>query len=590
MYYPEEVIAEVRSRNDIVDVVSSYVSLKKRGSNYIGLCPFHNEKTPSFNVNPARQIFHCFGCQEGGNVISFVMKYENCSFPEAVQMLAGRAGVTLPVREETEQDRQRASKRARLLEVNKEAATYFYGCLRSHRGEHGMAYLQKRELTQDTMRAFGLGYAGINGKEVVEYLRSKGFSDEEIREAGIASFSEKHGLSSMFWNRVMFPIFDNSHRVIGFGGRVMGDGEPKYLNTSDTPIFDKRRNLYGFDKARVSRKGNIILCEGYMDVISMHQAGFNQAVASLGTAFTEEQAQILKRTTDKVLLAYDSDGAGVKAALRALGLLRGVGLSGRVINLKPYKDPDEFMKNLGAEEFEKRIEEAENGVMFEARILSEQYDQSDPEQRTEFHRKLAEKLCELETGAERDNYTQAIAAKYHIDVGNLKELIIRHAAGPGQGVRIQRAEKAAGRKKETDSSLVASQKLLLTWVTEEPELYPVIAKYLRTEDFDEGVPRRLAELIFSGLEKGDFDPAAILDAFEDEEESREAAAVLQARLPENPSPEERDRTFSEIVYHIKEAAYQHFIADSGGAADAFQETIRRKQELEQLKRNPIRLR
>lgn len=351
MYYPEELIEEVRMKSDIVDVVSGYVKLQKKGDRHWGLCPFHNEKTPSFSVSGSKQMYHCFGCSSGGNVFTFIMNYENYTFPEAVRFLADRAGVKLPEIEDSEETRRKADRRARLLAVNKEAATYFYYMLRSPQGQRGFQYLKGRSLTDETMHKFGLGYAGVNGALLVQHLRKKGFEDELIKEAGLANFTERSGLLSQFWNRVMFPIQDVNHRVIGFGGRVMGDGEPKYLNSPETPVFDKRRNLYGLNFARTARSGNIILCEGYLDVIALHQAGFTQAVASLGTAFTSEQASLLHRYTDHVLLAYDSDGAGVKAALRSIGILRESGLTGKVIDMRPHKDPDEFIKGEDAKPF-----------------------------------------------------------------------------------------------------------------------------------------------------------------------------------------------------------------------------------------------
>ncbi len=411
MYYPEELVEEVRSKNDIVDVVSGYVRLQKKGSSHWGLCPFHNEKTPSFSVSAGKQIYHCFGCGAGGDVFGFLMNYESLTFPEAMKVLAERAGVALPEPQEGEEGRRGDKKRARLLEVNKEAARFFYYQLRDPRGEIGYQYLKKRELSDETMHRFGLGYAGKSGANLVQYLREKGFEDEVIKEAGLASYSEKHGLMSQFWNRVMFPIQDRNHRVIGFGGRVMGEGEPKYLNSPETPVFDKRRNLYGLNFARTARTGNMILCEGYMDVIAMHQAGFTQAVASLGTAFTAEQAKLLQRYTENVLLAYDSDGAGIKAALRSIGILREAGLTGKVINMKPYKDPDEFMKALGREAFEERIRQAENSFFFELRVMEGQFDMEDPEAKTRFHREIAKKLCGFSEAVERENYLQAVADK-----------------------------------------------------------------------------------------------------------------------------------------------------------------------------------
>ena len=347
MYYPDELIEEVRMKNDIVDVISGYVRLQKKGANYFGLCPFHNEKSPSFSVSPGKQMYYCFGCGAGGNVYTFIQEYENYTFPEAVKMLADRAGVNLPEIEYSEEAKKAESKRSRLLEINKEAAKYFYFQLRARQGETGYRYLRDRQLSDETIKKFGLGFANKTSNDLVQYLRSKGYSPELIHEAGLCNVDEKHGMYDKFWNRVIFPIEDINHRVIGFGGRVMGDGTPKYLNSPETPIFDKSRNLYGLNFARTSRKGNIILCEGYMDVISMHQAGFDQAVASLGTAFTLGQASLLKRYTKEVLLSYDSDGAGVKAALRAIGILKEAGLTGKIISLEPYKDPVEFMKNLG---------------------------------------------------------------------------------------------------------------------------------------------------------------------------------------------------------------------------------------------------
>lgn len=295
MYYPDELIEEVRMKSDIVDVISGYVKIQKKGSSHFGLCPFHNEKSPSFSVSQSKQMYYCFGCGAGGNVFTFIMEYENYSFQEAVKFLADRAGVNLPEAEYNEETRKREGRRARLLEVNKEAAKYFFYQLRGESGKGGLKYLMGRELSKETIRKFGLGFSNVSSDDLTRYLKSKGYEDKLLIEAGLASFDEKYGMHDKFWNRVMFPIQDINHRVIGFGGRVMGEGKPKYLNSPETMIFDKSRNLYGLNFARTSRAGNIILCEGYMDVIAMHQAGFSQAAASLGTAFTPGQAGLLKR-------------------------------------------------------------------------------------------------------------------------------------------------------------------------------------------------------------------------------------------------------------------------------------------------------
>ena len=355
MYYPEELVEEIRSKNDIVDVISSYVRLQKKGSSYFGLCPFHNEKSPSFSVSRQKQMYYCFGCGAGGNVFTFLMEYENLSFVEAVQLLADRAGVELPKMEYSKEAKERADLKTTLLEINKAAAQYFYVQLKSEQGRIGYEYLKKRELSDETIKAFGLGYSNKYSDDLYRYLRSKGYSEDLIRQAGLISTDEKHGVYDKFWNRVMFPIMDVNSRVIGFGGRVMGDAKPKYLNSPETPVFDKSRNLYGLNRARSSRKPYFLLCEGYMDVIALHQAGFTNAVASLGTALTPGHASLIKRYVREVYLTYDSDEAGTRAALRGIPILKEAGISAKVIRMDPYKDPDEFIKNLGAEEFERRM-------------------------------------------------------------------------------------------------------------------------------------------------------------------------------------------------------------------------------------------
>ena len=364
MRYSDEIIEEVRSRSDIVDVIGQYVHLQKKGANYFGLCPFHNEKSGSFSVSPHKQMYYCFGCGAGGNVITFLMKYDNLTFQEAIKQLAERAGVKLPDEDNSPAAKAMRDKRQILLDINKEAAKYYYYQLRGKSGQKGMEYFKGRQLTDETMQHFGLGYANISSNDLVKHLKSLGYNDSQIIDAGLASHDERMGTHDKFWNRVMFPIQDASQKVIGFGGRVMGDGKPKYLNSPETLIFDKSRNLFGLNYAKNARAGYMIICEGYMDVIAMHQAGFNMAVASLGTAFTTGQAMILKRYTDEVILSYDSDEAGTKAALRGIGILREAGLKGKVLDLRPHKDPDEFIKNEGKEAFEERIRNAENTFFF----------------------------------------------------------------------------------------------------------------------------------------------------------------------------------------------------------------------------------
>lgn len=587
MYYPEEVIEEIRMKNDIVDVVSGYVKLQKKGSSYFGLCPFHNEKSPSFSVSPGKQIYYCFGCGAGGNVISFVMQYENYTFQEAVKFLAQKAGVQLPEAEYSEETRKKENKRARLLQVNKEAATYFFHQLRSENGRAGWQYLKKRELSDETIRKFGLGFANMTSNDLVKFLKSKGYEDEVIRDAGLATFDEKFGFHDKFWNRVMFPIQDINHRVIGFGGRVMGDGKPKYLNSPETLVFDKSRNLYGLNIARTARKNQIILCEGYMDVITMHQAGFSQAVASLGTAFTEGQASLLKRYTDEVILSYDSDGAGVTAALRAISILKEAGMTGRVLNLEPYKDPDEFIKNCGQEAFQKRLDGAENTFFFEIRMLQKDYNMQDPESKTKFYREIARKLCGFSEEVERENYIQAVAQRYQISVENLRRLVLSYAMQTGYAQPVERPKSGIRKKNTAEEGVRRSQRLLLTWLTDMPALYPKIKKFITPEDFTEELYRRVAEKLFDQLEQKTMDPAGIIGMFEEEEEQRMAAEVFSTKLTQLSNRQEREKAFHDIVLAVKENSYEQYLAGSGSDVNALKGVIEGKKALEELDKTHI---
>lgn len=588
MYYPDELVEEVRLKNDIVDVISGYVRLQKKGSNHFGLCPFHNEKSPSFSVSGSKQMYYCFGCGAGGNVFTFVMEYENFTFPEAVKQLADRAGVDLPEIEYSEEVRKKESRRNKLLEVNREAARYFYYQLRNKQGDIGYRYLADRGLSDETMKKFGLGFANVSGNTLVGYLRSKGYPDDLIKEAGLAGFDEKYGMHDKFWNRVMFPIQDINHRVIGFGGRVMGDARPKYLNSPESMIFDKSRNLYGLNFARTSRKNNVILCEGYMDVIAMHQAGFTQAAASLGTSFTAGQANLLRRYTEEVLLAYDSDGAGMQAAVRAIGILKESGLTGKVINLEPYKDPDEFVKNLGTEALQKRIDNAENSFFFELRMIEKEYNLKDPESKTKFHREIAKKLCGFSEEVERENYIEAVADRYHIGFDNLRRLVISYAAQTGLVSPVTRPKSGiAGKKNTPEENRKKAQRLLITWLTEEPEVFPKIAKYITPEDFTEELYRKVADRLFEDLGRGEMNPAAIISLFTDEEEQREAAALFNTKLEELSTRQEREKALHDIVYTVKKNSHEYYSGRLGAEVSALNQVIAGKKALEELSKTHI---
>ena len=623
MYYPDEVIEEVRMKNDIVDVISGYVKLQKKGANYFGLCPFHNEKSPSFSVSPGKQMYYCFGCGAGGNVLTFVMEYENYTFQEALQSLADRAGVTLPKMEYSKEAREQAEFRARLLEVNKLAANYFYYQMKQPQGKIAYEYFHdKRKLTDETMLRFGLGYSNKTSDDLYRFLKEKGYDDAFLSQTGLVTIEERGGRDK-FWNRVMFPIMDVNNRVIGFGGRVMGDGEPKYLNSPETKLFDKSRNLYGLNYARTTREKYMLVCEGYLDVISMHQAGFTNAVASLGTAFTSQHAGVLKRYTDQVILTYDSDGAGIKAALRAIPILRDAGISARVLNMKPYKDPDEFIKNMGADAFKERIAQAKNSFLFEIDVLKRNYQLEDPEQKTKFYQETAKKLLQFGEPLERDNYIQAVSREQMIKEEELRQLVNRlgmqmglkagdsyredasgrnvisreNGSGPGndmgrpeyggnpyegQAAQNQAAIKKTGRKQEREDGIRRSQRLLLTWLIENPALFDKIKGIITADDFVEDLYHQVAVMVFEGHEAGNVNPAGILSRFiNDEDQYKEVAALFNASLKESLNNEEQKKAFAETVMKLRKNSLDTASRNAKDIAQ-LQEIIKQQAALKQL--------
>ena len=587
MRYSDDIIEEVRMKNDIVDVISQYVKLTRRGSTYFGLCPFHNEKTPSFSVTPSKQMYYCFGCGAGGNVYNFVMEYENYSFGEALSHLADRAGVELPKIEYSREAREKAEQRATLLEINKLAAQYFYYQLRRESGKTAYGYLLGRGLSEETIRKFGLGYSDKYSDDLYKYLKGKGYSDELLRESGLFNVDERRGMYDKFWNRVIFPIMDVNNRVIGFGGRVMGEGKPKYLNSPETKIFDKSRNLYGLNVARTTRENYLILCEGYMDVIAMHQAGFTNAVASLGTALTSGHASLVKRYTREVLLLYDSDGAGIRAALRAIPILREAGVTSRVVSLKPWKDPDEFIKNEGAEAFEERLNQATDSFMFRVHIAEQDFAMDAPQGQNQFFERCAEMLLELSDELERNLYIEAIVkeyGRYGVGTEDIRKRVNTLAMkGTAAEKRIQ-PKSGIPETKKKESAADKAQKLMLTWLVNYPGIFEQVEKYISPSDFVVPLYKQVAEMLFDQHKEGEINPGKLLNAFTDSEEQREVASLFNATIHlENEG--EQQRAFSDALLRIKEESLKEKNrtwnpADMAG----LQELIKAKKELEDLGR------
>ena len=407
MAIPESFLQELVEKNDIVDVVSEYVRLTKRsGSNRFGLCPFHSEKTPSFSVSPDKQIYHCFGCGKGGGVINFIMEVENLSFPEAVEFLAKRVGMTMPEQE----DNREAKKRRRLLDLNRDAAKFFYSCLSKPEGQPALDYMQRRQITPHTAKRFGLGYAPDKWDSLINAMRAKGYSEYEMFDAGLVRKGKNGGHYDTFRNRLMFPVIDVRGDVIGFSGRILGDGEPKYMNSPETMVFNKSRNLFALNLAKKSKSGHIILAEGNVDVVMMHQAGFDGAVASLGTSLTPEQARLISHYTSEVIIAYDNDGAGKKASQRAIGLLEKLDLKVKVLSMSGAKDPDEYIKTKGADAFRNLIDKSENHIDYQLQRVTDKYDLSVDEQKVAFLKEASDMVAHLPGSVERQVYAMRVAS------------------------------------------------------------------------------------------------------------------------------------------------------------------------------------
>ena len=533
-------------------------------------------------------MYYCFGCGAGGNVFTFLMEYENFSFVEALQFLADRAGIQLPQQEYSKEARQEADLKSQLLKIHKEAAQFYFYQLKSQNGKTAYQYLLDRGLSRETIVHFGLGSASRYSGALYRYLKEKGYSDELLIQTGLFLQDEKRGMYDKFWNRVMFPIMDVNNRVIGFGGRVMGDGKPKYLNSPETKIFDKSRNLYGLNFARSSRKKSLIACEGYMDVIAMHQAGFDNAVASLGTALTAAQASLMKRYTDEVLLLYDSDEAGRKAAVRAIPLLRRAGLGQKVVDLSPYKDPDEFIKAEGAQAFEERLQKGRNGFLFQVDAAGKEFDLGDPQGQSDFFHRIASMLLEFEDEIERTSYLKAAAREYHVKEEMLSRLVNQLAVNGETPVRqVQKPQSV--KEKEKEDGYEKAQKLMITWMVNVPDLIKELDAYLKPEDFVTPLYREVVKMLRKQYQEGEVNPARILNEFPDGEEQKKIASLFHAQLPLE-TKEQKKQALSDVICRIKENSIawrtEHLDpADMAGLMEIMED----KKQLENLKGRKVQL-
>lgn len=558
MYYSDEIIEEVRAGTDIIDLVSSYVKLTKRGANHLGLCPFHNEKTPSFTVNQSKQIFHCFGCGAGGNVFTFLMKYENMGFIEALKFLSDRAGIPLPEWND-EKAKRYADQRTKLFEINREAARFYHGELIGEKGGQALAYLRERGLSDYTIKTFGLGFSPKGMAILYQLLKDKGFDDESLKSSGLFIYKEEKGPSDRFWNRVMFPIIDFNGKVIGFGGRVMGDGKPKYLNSPETNVFQKGRNLFSLNFAKVSKEAYFILCEGYLDVIALYQAGFTSAVASLGTALTPDQARLISKYTKTLFLMYDSDDAGVKAIMKAIPILKDAGIVAKIVNLSPFKDPDELLKKAGKEELKRRMESAISSFEFELKLGEKEKDISIPEERLALIRKMAERLVDMENKLERENYLSMLAERYQLSTDVLRESVNQIGLQKEIQDGFRDSEERIRSKKEMKAAegLLKSEKILISSVAERPKMYQKIKMFIEYQDFSEPLTREIVEKLFGQIECGNEPkPAVLISQYETEKEQQEVASLFGETSILSLDEEAFLKAFSETVLKVKKASIE----------------------------------
>ncbi|KXL54017.1 DNA primase [Anaerotignum neopropionicum] len=588
MRYPREIVEEVRLQNDIVEVISQYVPLKKKGNSYFGLCPFHNEKSPSFSVNSEKQFYYCFGCGAAGNVFGFVMEMENCDFPEALKKLADRAHITLPEPEKNAQAIAVEQLKERLFEIHSIAGRFYYDVLQSEEGADARSYIEGRKLQAAVSRKFGLGYAPERRNALMEHLKEKGYAINDMLQSGLViENKDKNGYHDRFRGRLMFPIFDFQGRVVGFGGRIIGKGEPKYLNSPETILFSKSRNLYGLNFAKAERKKELILVEGYMDMISLYQGGFRNVVASLGTAFNQEHARTLKKFAEDIILLYDSDEAGTNAALRAIPVLCTNGFRVRVMQVPNGKDPDEFIKQNGALEFSKLLVNAVHYISFEIACIQKKYNLDNPEHRVRFATEAADILSKLDNAIERNVYAGEVCRMTGVEEAAIRSEIDKRvqkeeiAFQNKAEKKRQMNQKASNVKNPGEKGLLEAQRSILYYCASEQKIYEKLVSVLEKEDFTEELYDRVFEAIGQlWRNNGNVFPAELVSFFEDGAEQKPVTEIFAIQLPAQ-SKEDLQKSINEAVKLLKRTKIVNLMADTTDAEE-LQRLVEAKRRLDSL--------
>ena len=519
MRYSDEIVEEVKQSNDIVEVISQYIQLKRSGRNFFGLCPFHNEKSPSFSVSPDKQIFHCFGCGVGGNVIGFISKIEGIGYKEAIEVLAEKANIVLPTNNRFE-DNKKEELKAKVYKVNTVAAEYYNKRLYQSQSKIAQEYIKKRKLNNETLESFKIGFSG-RFDELYKELIKQGFKEEEILESGLVNKNEKGMYIDRYRNRLMIPIFDERNRVIAFGGRVLDDSKPKYINSPENIVYSKGRHLFGLNVAKKHNIKKLLIVEGYMDVISLHQRGITNVVAALGTALTTQQGWLLRKNTQQVILGFDSDGAGQTAIIRAMEVMQNMGCDIRVLQMEGAKDPDEYIIKFGAARFQKLIDNAISLVEFRVKVLQKDLNLENSSDKIKFLNEIANIISKVENTMEKEIYIENIAKGYNISKEAIYAQVNKLQYANKKGKDILEKNKPIVRKKEESSKDTEEntkrENTIISMLINNPETYQTIKEEIDIKDFKNETNIKILEQLYKELEKTNPNINIVLDHIEDEE-------------------------------------------------------------------------
>jgi len=523
--YSEALIDEIKANNDILDIISQYVILKRSGRNFLGLCPFHKEKTPSFSVSPDKQIFHCFGCGVGGDAINFICKIENVNYREAIQILAEKAGITLPA--DNTQETKRDILRQKVYEINEIVANFYHQNLYTPKAKAAQEYVKKRKLDNNTLKKFMIGYSS-GENEIYKLLNSKGYNEEEILASNLVK-KNNYGYSDIYKNRLMFPIQDVRNRYIAFGGRVLDNSLPKYLNSPEGIAYSKGRNLYAMNVAKSANLNKIIIVEGYMDTVSLHQRGIPNVVASLGTALTEGQARLLRKNAEKVIISYDSDGAGQAATLRGLEILSNVGCDVRILQMEGAKDPDEYVIKYGNGRFNMLVDNAISLVEFKTKLLKQSLDLTNVSDKIKFLKETAKLLTTIDSKIEQELYIDKIANEYDVSKEALYAEINKMSNKKVTSKVLERAPKTVIKKEDVEKKLIEREKAIIALlIQEQKEAYEQMKNEIKVEDFKSEINKKILKKMYEEYENGNSNINNVLNYFNEDEEAMSRLTEVMA--------------------------------------------------------------